>query len=183
MLDQEKENIDVTKLKESRMYTALSFSAFKNHQQCFKIIYDHAIKFNIAGGIEAQMAANTAVKKGEYMLQRRKAIQQWVNLPTDERFSALHFSTYHGNFELIKQMVEEMGADYTTKNVYGANVLHVAAQGDQPCPLYYFVAIKDMDINEPDNRGSTPLHWACYSKAEFALSYILAMNPELEILD
>ena len=31
MLDQEKENIDVTKLKESRMYTALSFSAFKNH--------------------------------------------------------------------------------------------------------------------------------------------------------
>ena len=80
-------------------------------------------------------------------------------------------------------MVEEMGADYTTKNVYGANVLHVAAQGDQPCPLYYFVAIKDMDINEPDNRGSTPLHWACYSKAEFALSYILAMNPDLEILD
>jgi len=40
-----------------------------------------------------------------------------------------------------------------------------------------------MGINEPDNRGSTPLHWACYSKAEFALSYILAMNPQLEITD
>jgi ankyrin repeat protein len=51
-------------------------------------------------------------------------------MPTDERFSALHFSTYHGNIELIRLMVEEMGADYTTKNVYGANVLHVAAQGD-----------------------------------------------------
>lgn len=34
-----------------------------------------------------------------------------------------------------------------------------------------------------DNRGSTPLHWACYSKAEFALSYILAMGPELELVD
>ena len=40
-----------------------------------------------------------------------------------------------------------------------------------------------MDINTADNRGSTPLHWACYSKAEFALSYILAMGPELEITD
>ena len=31
MLNQEKGNIDVTLLKESRMYTALSFAAFKNH--------------------------------------------------------------------------------------------------------------------------------------------------------
>lgn len=107
----------------------------------------------------------------------------WVNTPTDERFTALHFSTYHGNIELIRLMTEEMFADYTVKNVYGANVLHVAAQGDQPCPLYYFVAVKDMDINEVDNRGSSPLHWACYSKAEFALSYILAMGPSLELTD
>lgn len=40
-----------------------------------------------------------------------------------------------------------------------------------------------MDINMPDNRGSTPLHWACYSKAEYALSYILSMNPDLELKD
>ena len=80
-------------------------------------------------------------------------------------------------------MTEEMSADFTIKNVYGANVLHVAAQGDQPCPLYYFVAIKDMDINEVDNKGSSPLHWACYAKAEFALSYILSMSPNLEVTD
>lgn len=40
-----------------------------------------------------------------------------------------------------------------------------------------------MDINERDNRGSTPLHWACYSKAEYALAYILAMGPDLELAD
>ena len=121
--------------------------------------------------------------KDELQDLRKKAIKTWVNTPTDERFTALHFSTYHGNIQLIKMMVEIMGADYTVKNVYGANVLHVAAQGDQPCPLYYFVAIKDMDIDETDNRGSTPLHWACYSKAEFALSYILSMQPYLESVD
>ena len=40
-----------------------------------------------------------------------------------------------------------------------------------------------MDIDDQDNRGSTPLHWACYSRAEFALSYILALGPALEIVD
>jgi len=50
MLIQEKGKIDVTNLKESRLYTALSFSAFKNHTQCFKAIYKHAIEYNIAGG-------------------------------------------------------------------------------------------------------------------------------------
>jgi len=61
MLIQEKDKIDVTTLTESRMYTALSFSAFKNHSQCFKAIYNHAIKYNIAGGEAAQEAAKTAV--------------------------------------------------------------------------------------------------------------------------
>lgn len=40
-----------------------------------------------------------------------------------------------------------------------------------------------MSINEQDNKGSTPLHWACYSRSEFALSYVLALNPDLEIKD
>ena len=40
-----------------------------------------------------------------------------------------------------------------------------------------------MSLNDVDNRGSTPLHWACYSKSEFALSYLLAMNPCLEKQD
>jgi len=76
-----------------------------------------------------------------------------------------------------------MHADFTAKNMYGANVLHIAAQGDQPSPLYYFVKLKNMDINQVDNRGSTPLHWACYSRSEFALSYLLALKPKLEIQD
>jgi palmitoyltransferase len=76
-----------------------------------------------------------------------------------------------------------MQADYYAKNVYGASVLHISAQGDQPAPLYYFARIKDMDINDVDNRGTTPLHWACFSKSEFALSYILALNPNLEVQD
>lgn len=76
-----------------------------------------------------------------------------------------------------------MHADINARNMYGANVLHIAAQGDAPAPLYYFVLKRSMSLEEKDNRGSTPLHWACYSRSEFALSYILAMNPNLDSTD
>ncbi len=56
-----------------------------------------------------------------------KALQIWANQATDEQFTALHFSTYHGNFELIQILCDQMKADITLRNVYGANVLHIAA--------------------------------------------------------
>ena len=173
----------MTLLKESRFYTALSFASFKNHHQCFKLIHRHALKYNLAGGESASRECITDVQKARFKERQDKEMRDWVNTPTDEKFTALHFSTYHGNTELIRIMVEEMQADFQLKNVYGANVLHIAAQGDQCCPLFYFVNMKDMYINEQDNRGSTPLHWAVYSKAEYALSYTLAMEPDLEIAD
>ena len=49
-------------------------------------------------------------------------------------------------------------------------------------PLVFFVE-KGLDLNIKDNRNSTPLHWACYSKSEVALNYILAMDPLLEERD
>lgn len=110
-----------------------------------------------------------------------KYLKDWADRPTDEEFTAVHFATYHGNQELVTILVEEMSADFNLRNMYGANVLHIAAQGDQPVPLFYFVNEKGMNLDEADNRGSTPLHWACYSRSEFALSYILALSPNLEL--
>lgn len=40
-----------------------------------------------------------------------------------------------------------------------------------------------LDINKQDKRGSTPLHWACYSQSEVALSYLVAWNPNLNLQD
>ena len=52
-------------------------------------------------------------------------------------------------------------------------MIHVAAQGDAAASLYLFRRLK-VEINLQDERGSTPLHWACYSNSEIALSYLLA---------
>jgi len=40
-----------------------------------------------------------------------------------------------------------------------------------------------MDIKSKDNRLSTPLHWACYSRSEVALCYLLAWIKDLEDKD
>mgnify|MGYP001806482806 CR=1 FL=1 len=40
-----------------------------------------------------------------------------------------------------------------------------------------------MDINSKDNRNSTPLHWACYSKSEIALCYLLSWVKNLDEQD
>ena len=59
-------------------------------------------------------------------------------------------------------------------------MMHVAAQGDCAATLYYFKE-KGVNIDKQDSRGSTPLHWACYSNSEVALSYLLAWSPNMSI--
>lgn len=153
-------------MSESRQYTALAFCAFKNHSHCFKMIYEHGKEHNL--------------QKDQ---DRQRQLSQWADMPTDEKFLAVHFACYHSNLEMIKILVEEMNTNYLARNLFGANVLHISAQGDSCSPLVYFIKVKHMNIDDKDARGGTPLHWACYSKAEFALSYILAMEPDLEIAD
>jgi len=45
--------------------------------------------------------------------------------------------------------------------------------------LFYFKE-KGMDLRCKDSRGSTPIHWVCYSKSEIALCYLLSW---VKILD
>lgn len=73
-----------------------------------------------------------------------------------------------------------IGADKHAENYFGLNMVHVAAQGDQAASLFYFKE-QGVDINKQDKRGSTPLHWACYSQSEIALTYLLAWNPKLNV--
>ena len=103
----------------------------------------------------------------------------WVNHKTEEDgFIALHFASFRGNVNMIKLLLEN-GADMHMRNNFGINVLHVAAQGDQPISLYFFKE-KGIDINSKDNRNSTPMHWACYSRSEIALCYLLSWVKDLD---
>ena len=105
--------------------------------------------------------------------------EEWVNATTNkEKFTALHYGSYVGNYEICIILID-MGANIFAKNAHGQNVLHIAAQGDQPVTLYFFHKIKGIPISDPDVNGSTPLHWACFKNSEVALIYILAwLRPD-----
>lgn len=94
---------------DSRQYTTLAFCAFKNHLHCFKLIFTHGREVNANKG------------------QNQEALKKWADTPTDEKFLAVHFASYHGNFEMVRVLVEQLQCDYSSKNIYGASVLHCAA--------------------------------------------------------
>lgn len=109
-------------------------------------------------------------------------LANWLNEKTkDDGFTALHFASFRGNLKIVKLLVE-YGADIYIKNNHGINMMHVAAQGDQPVTLYYFRE-KGIDLHSRDYRQSTPMHWACYSKCEIALSYLLAWVEDIDVKD
>ena len=50
----------------------------------------------------------------------------------------------------------------------------MAAMGDQPATLVYFVRIKELAIDTKDAKNRTPLHWAVHYFGTKILEYILA---------
>ena len=61
-------------------------------------------------------------------------------------------------------------------------MLHLASQGDKVKTFVYYRGM--LDINEPDERKSTPLHWAAFSGSEIVAEYLLAQpNIEFNIQD
>lgn len=170
LLNKHGSKLDVITMKDARDFTVLSYACYKNSEECFMLLYNHALDKNLT--------VDHTLKYQE----KRQILSKWANTPTDEEFTALHFATYHGNFQLIKFLIENADANIHQRNKFGSTVMHVASQGDQALPLYYFKTLT-VDINVKDNRGSTPLHWACYSRSELALNYLLSMNPDIEAKD
>jgi ankyrin repeat protein len=93
-------------MKDQRNFTVLTYAAYKNQTNCFKILFEYAF---------------------QYFFDDEK-IKEWVNKTTDDdNFTALHFATRHGNYTLLSLLVERAGADLYIKNKYGSTVMHIAA--------------------------------------------------------
>jgi ankyrin repeat protein len=97
---------------------------------------------------------------------KKKKMISWINKKTEgkEGFTAIHLAAFTGNLSIIR-FLEIHGGDIYADNNYNLNALHVAAQGNQPAAVVYFLD-KNVDINCRDKVKSTPLHWACYAGAE-----------------
>ncbi len=76
------------------------------------MIYNHAMEVNL---------------KDLKSDQRQKNMTELANRPTDEEFTALHFATYNGNYNLIRFLVDTAQVDINKRNKFGSSVLHIAA--------------------------------------------------------
>lgn len=110
-------------------------------------------------------------------------ISNLINLKRGQQgYVPIHYASYRGNLILIRKFID-YGANYETLNNEGLNVLHLAAQGNQPLSIVYFVEEKGMILNVKDKVGSTPLHWACYIGAENSIDFILSYKIDINSQD
>ena len=149
MLSHLPEDIKITDLVDAQGFTLLHMAIFKNKTNIMEALLEEA--------------------KGQLM---QYEVANWVNQKTfKDKFTAIHYASFRGNIAACNALVDN-GADINAKNQYGLNVMHIVAQGDQPISLFYFKQL-NIDLTSRDNRGSTPLHWACFQNSEIALLYLL----------
>ena len=112
----------------------LAFAAYKNTEECFILLFNHALEFNLNyRGLYDESDKLSSDKNSKQFIsfeEKKIKMTEWVNAQTDEGFTALHFATYHGNFPLIKYLIDNANADMSITNKFGSSVLHIAAQGD-----------------------------------------------------
>lgn len=112
-------------MKDSLNFSLLTYCALKDDASCFKIIFEYAWA--------------KSINENNITYRQMKRMQDWVNMLTNEGFSALHYVAVSGSFTMLTLLVEKGGADLEIRNKFGASALHIAAQSDQPLSIYYLV--------------------------------------------
>ena len=155
-------NIKAWELKDENNYTALHFSAFKNNYDLTLLILEE-------------------IKKG-LGINSSKKISEFINEKNKEGITALHYSVINGNIAIFK-LLKKNGANLEAVTNTGKNIMHIAAESNQPSMMIYLYLNEAQDISSVDENGSTPLHWACYYKAEECVNYLLHLNVDINAQD
>ena len=155
-------NIKAWELKDENNYTALHFSAFKNNYDLTLLILEE-------------------IKKG-LGINSSKKLSEFINAKNKEGITALHYSVINGNIAIFK-LLKKYGANLEAVTNTGKNIVHIAAESNQPSMMIYLYLNEAQDISSVDENGSTPLHWACYYKAEECVNYLLHLNADINAQD
>ncbi len=104
-----------------------------------------------------------------------KQLKIYVNKKAQNGFTALHYASFRGNVKLCEKLIENF-ADINLINNNGLNVIHMAAQGDQPATMVLFKEKYKMDPQTNDNVLSSALHWAAYMGSDLSLDYLASWD-------
>ena len=110
------------------------------------------------------------------------ALAKFINDKNSDGLTSLHFAANKGSIPLLKLLIEN-GANVDAVTNLGKNVMHMAAEGNQPSMLIYLISEEHQSSSSVDESGSTPLHWACYAGAEEAVNFLLNLNVNINEQD
>ena len=122
-------------------------------------------------------------KYSESILAKVHKEKPW-NISRAKILVAIHYASFLGNIDIIKYLIN-YGADINAITYNKLDVIHYAAQGNQPNSLVYFYIFHRNKINleKKDKFGSTPLHWASYSSAAEMAMYLIYFNANINQQD
>ena len=170
------QNKNIGKIKQK--ITSPNFEVWTLTDQNENNVLHRAAFFNSLEIIEILI---TALKRN-FGMEFPKFILTYVNAKNREGDTALHYASFNGNIKIIKYLIE-LGADLDISNNRGLNVLHFAAQGNQPASLIFFKEKYKLNLDSFDDCGARPLHWACYSNAFQAAEFLMSWEVDVNIRD
>ena len=107
-------------------------------------------------------------------------LKSYINKTDKFGNTALLYAAYRGNILIVRSLID-CGADVNIVSKTGLNVLHMAAQGNNPNIIIYFKFKYNISVFSIDNNGNTPLHWACYNSSEEAINFLLSYMTDINI--
>ena len=148
--------------KDENDFTALHYSVKANNYDLSKLIVEE-------------------VKKG-FGLRGGSKLANYINEKNKEGITAVHFAVINGNITMLV-LLKNFGGNLEVLTNKGKNVIHLAAESNQPSMMIHLLANEAKDVFSTDENGSTALHWACYFDAEEAVNYLLNLNANINAQD
>ena len=152
-------DIRIWELTDEKNNTALHYSVFQNNYDLTLLVLEE-------------------VKKG-FGINSLKKMPNYINSKNKEGITALHYSVIKGNIKIF-DLLKKYGGNLDTVTNTGKNIMHLAAESNQPTMMIYLFLNEAREVTSVDESGSTPLHWACYYQAEECVNYLLNI-PNVDI--
>lgn len=111
---------------------------------------------------------------------QKDSLAVWVREFNQDNLSCLHYCAFNGLTNTMRLLMEH-GFSFEP-NSDGLGPVHYAAQGDCITSLVFFRDNK-IPLETLDEKGGTPLHWACYSGNDQAAMFLTAWGANPNIRD
>ena len=152
-------DIRIWELTDEKNNTVLHHSVFQNNYDLTLLVLEEA-------------------KKG-FEINSLKKMPNYINSKNKEGITSLHYSVIKGNIKIF-DLLKQYGGNLDTVTNTGKNIMHLAAESNQPTMMIYLFLNEAREVTSVDESGSTPLHWACYYQAEECVNYLLNI-PNVDI--